>query len=163
MHKHETKAPAERRKKTRSEISRNNKMREITKHQQQQSSRLCWSDVASLHADCERMLLLPTRVAPVLRDKEITDKVTNRAELARLAGIMLKDVREYQEQLAEIRKLWLGKVGAADSPDDLVNAIVIGEKYESWNASYQTVVLENLMNILDIINTVLPPEQQMKV
>jgi hypothetical protein len=163
MHKHETKAPAERRKKTRSEKTREVKSREIAKQQAQQSSRLCWSDVASLHADCEGMLLLPTRIAPVIRNKEITDKVTNRSELARLSAILLKDVREYQGQLAQIRSMWQGKSGAADSPDDLLNAIMIGEKYENWNASYQTVVIDNLLNILDIINTVLPPEQQIRV
>lgn len=163
MRKSDAKKPAPRRKKTNAEISRINKQAEAAKQAEKKDKQLSWDELAAVDQDCRGMLALPGRVTPLLRDGELIKKVKSTAALTRVSKILLDDIKKYRKALDNIQKQWEGKSGGAVDPDDYLTAIVIFENYDNWINSWNSVVMPNLIYIIDMFNDVLPQEEKLSV
>lgn len=164
MKKNQQRPPGQRKKKTNDQIRKENRERDRERAEQKQKDvHLRWEELKSLHNSCKEYLQLPARVAPFLRNEEMMNKVSSPAELKRLASIMSRDVETYADELNKIEGEWMNRTGRADEGDEVMEAILIGQKYDNWYHSFTNVVMPNLIEITEMINEILPQNQKIEV
>lgn len=163
MHKHEGNTSAARKKKTKNEQKHDQRRAAQKKEEAKKAAELSWNDIADLHNKCLGMLSIPGKIVPVLRDKEVQEKVSSLAQLNRHSSILVRDTEVFQTKLRDVRSQWEGKEGRAASPDEVIEAIFVGEGYRAWIDEFTEVVLPTVGSILDMVNDVLPEESKIVI
>lgn len=111
-----------------------------------------WDDIELCYKECVALSTQPTAVLPLMRNEKFIEQLDNRKEFIADAGILAKDVKEYFARLTAIHDKHVGKTGPAQTPDDLMTALMISEEYNNWLESYQTVVMPTTVKMLALFN-----------
>jgi hypothetical protein len=109
-----------------------------------------WDDLKRVYMDCRALSVVPAEVLPLLKDQEKLSKVTNPLELVNQAKVLSQDVQHYNSKLVEIHNKHQNRNGNSRSPDELMRILQIGEEYQEWLYSYQTVVTPTVATILEL-------------
>lgn len=159
-----THRPAERKKPTNAEISQNRARSQVRREQEHRKQKnLCWDDLHALHRECATLLTAAAPVAQLLRNKELLDAMgENITKLSKMAQALLSDVKDYRDRLDNIKAQHEGKTGGEDDATFLLTAYTIGEEYQQWILSYNTVVLSNIQGIMDLAQSCLPAEKKLQ-
>lgn len=109
-----------------------------------------WDDLNRLHQECNAVSITPSQLLPMLRDPSQIEKVDDKEKLISAAKVLSRDVVDYKNKLNEIYQMHSDRSGNCQSPDEVMSCINIGELYQNWLYSYQTVVLPTQILILDL-------------
>lgn len=164
MKKHKGHHSVDRRKRTRAEVTHINKRREVMAKQQavqQQTQAPTWDDLNGLLGACRELLQKTSPVSQLFVNKELIEAMgDNVTHLRDLATTLNKDVKEYVEALNQIAGQHAGKTGIITDPDELFAMYGVGENYQRWMESFQTVVLPTITDIFLLANSFLPADKQ---
>jgi hypothetical protein len=75
-----------------------------------------------------------------------------------MANTLLRDVKIYQLSLDDIAAKHHGRTGGDLDGTLLFESLVIGEEYQQWLASFNTVVVAGVHDVLDLVDTVINPD-----
>lgn len=117
---------------------------------QAQAPTFTWEEVDEQYTQLEPKCAFIGTLVPFLRNKDLTSKLKDPAEVTRLVQIAQNDTFALLEKLRKIRASYNSKSGAAKSEDELFNMIEVSEEYVEWAYQYDSVVLPNLNKIFDI-------------
>lgn len=122
-----------------------------------QATNACWDELKQLRDGCLLALANSARIIPILRNQEILEAmdksvVHNLVELGQVIG---KDTTDFRERLEAIHEEHKHLSGGSNSPDDLMGAIVIGERYNEWFAQYNAVVSPSIQQVLTMADNTL--------
>lgn len=108
-----------------------------------------WDDLIRLHAECQALSVTPSQVLPLLKDQEALSQVKDTSTLVQQASVLQKDVMEYKTRLEAIYSKHSQRTGSTQSPDELMYVLTLGEEYQEWMHSYQSVVIPVVQTILE--------------
>lgn len=111
-----------------------------------------WDDLARVYLECRALSVAPAQVLPLLKDPQKLAKVKSPETLVDQAKVLSKDVEQYNARLETIHTKHAGQSGSSDDPDVLMQALSIGEEYQTWLVSFQTVVMPMVGEILEQFN-----------
>lgn len=109
-----------------------------------------WDYLSEMHKNCAAYTCVPALLTPFIRNEELLARVPDNAQLTEMATVLAKDVQTFAAKLNEIRQLHADKVGSTKDPDDHMRCIGINENYIRWALSYESVVIPQVLAILDI-------------
>jgi hypothetical protein len=107
-----------------------------------------WDDLNTVYLECCAVSTTPATTLPLIKDVELVEKVENKQELIESAGMLSRDAKEYAERLEAIHSKHKEFSGKTNSPEEMMFAMQLGEEYQNWLESYQTVVLPTTNKIL---------------
>lgn len=161
MKKQDSHHANERRKKTNAEVSADRRKRDIQQKQQINNSKPKWDDLNNVLAGCRQLLGSVRPVAGILANKELMEKMGDEVvKLRDMAAILNRDVTEYVSALNSIAQNHEGKTGVIENDSDLIHMFTIGEKYEQWSTSFESVVVSGIQDIFSIVNKYLPENER---
>lgn len=128
-------------------------------HAENEASDNCWDEIEQLRMCCLELMTKPGGIIGLLRDREAIARAASKDDLLEEAKILQADMEEYRHRLEVIYDRHKDRSGSATNPDDLTNALHVGELYTEWMNSFQTVVLPTLASIS---NNLLGGEEIMK-
>jgi len=111
-----------------------------------------WDDLNTVYMDCRALSVVPAEVLPLLRNAERVSKVKDPVDLVNKAKVLSKDVIHYNNWLKEIHNKHEERTGSSDNPNQLMEILGIGEEYQEWLVSYQTVVTPTVVTILEVFD-----------
>ena len=122
-----------------------------TIEQGQNNENTAWDDLENLYLECKALSMQVVKVIPLMNNMEALKKlnVKDRPKVAELAKVISSDFQEYMKRLDEIRANHKGKSGGYKDEDELMEIIVIGEKYSKWMSSFQLVLLPTVGQFSD--------------
>lgn len=112
-----------------------------------------WDDLNTVYMDCRALSVIPAEVLPLLRDKDKLEAVKDPQDLLNKAKVLNKDVIHYNQWLHNIHLKHQNRSGDSDNPNQLMEILGIGEEYQEWLMSYQTVVTPTVATILEVFDT----------
>jgi hypothetical protein len=107
-----------------------------------------WDDLEKVYLECCAVSTTPATVLPLIKNAELVDKVEDRQELTESTAILTRDAKDYAQRLNEIHEKHRNYSGKADTAEEMMLAYSLGEEYQNWLVSYQTVVLPTTNKIL---------------
>lgn len=120
-----------------------------------------WDDLNGLNMACRELLQRTAPVSQLFVNKELLEAMgDNVTHLRDLASALNKDVKEYVDALNAIAQQHNGKSGVIDDPDQLMQMFSIGENYQRWMESFQSVVIPTVSDIFILTNKFLPSDKQ---
>lgn len=108
-----------------------------------------WEDLNHLYLECRATSSTPIQVLPLLKDKEKISAVPNPRLLVDQARVLSKDIEHYNNVLETIHKKHAMRNGDSLHPDELMEALSIGEEYQTWLSDFQSVVMPTVEEILE--------------
>lgn len=98
---------------------------------------------------CRSMLATGLSMVELFRNKELIAKLKNPDEVAKMATIFATDLQKYKESLQEIINSADSLKGSNvnDNTDLLLQTITIGQAYQEWIESYNSVVVPIQLDI----------------
>lgn len=117
------------------------------KHKPAVQSQGCWDDLKEVHATCLAAMASPLEIFSLLKDKQAVAAARDPGQLLEEAKVIQKDYADYRHALEVIQEQHSAKRGGTDSPDELMYALMIGEKYQDWLHSFETVVTPTVSSI----------------
>lgn len=109
-----------------------------------------WDDLSRLYMQCQALSTSPSQVLPLLKDSEQLAKVKDIHALKQQSEVLRKDAEAYKTRLENIQAKHAGRSGSTENPDELMFVLALGEEYQEWLHSYQSVVLPTVQNILQL-------------
>ncbi len=112
-----------------------------------------WDWLRDVHVNVKKYMSSPAVVLPFLNDPQLTTNIMAKgrtAELANLVNMLTVDMRTYVERLTSLHAKHSARRGSSSGPDDLLNSITLGQEYMRFMASYESVVIVHLDQILEI-------------
>ena len=109
-----------------------------------------WDYLSEVHKNCAAYTCIPAMLLPFVRSDELVAKVPDNSQLTDMMTVLAKDVQTFATNLNKIRQLHADQVGAPKNPDDHMRCIGINENYIRWALSYESVVIPQVLAILDI-------------
>lgn len=126
---------------------------------QSQPKELCWDDLNRLNAECRTAFSVVDPVIAIIRNTELVERLgTQAARLRGMANALLRDVKIYQASIADIAAKHTGRTGGELDGTLLFDSIIIGEEYQQWLASFHSVIVAAVADILDFVDTVINPQ-----
>lgn len=113
-----------------------------------------WDDLNKLYLECIAVTTTPARVLPLVKNKELLEKIENVKDLKESLTILTKDVVSYSEKLNSIKAKHEGKTGKVVNEDDILFSYSLVSEYQKWLESYQIVVLPNAFKILNMFDEI---------
>lgn len=110
-----------------------------------------WSDLARGHDPSQARLETIDQLLAIVDGPEAAAIRELRPEIAERADILRRDRASYQTQLDAIAAQHAGRTDVCRNSDELMAVIQIGEEYQRWNDSFQSVVVPNTQFILDAL------------
>ena len=160
---HNSHRTVEMKKKTRAEVTRDNRQRThapVNTHQPKPDLPT-WDDLNGLHHACRQLLCTVQPVASIFVSKELIEALgDNVIKLRDMATTLNNDVKEYVDALNEISNNHQGKTGPITEGDELLQMLAVGEQYHAWTDSYQSVVVPTIGDIFALTNSFLPSDKQ---
>lgn len=136
--------PNEMKKRTRAEQTAINKARTA-----KEPKPLGWKDMHNLHRKCEMMFLSIAPALDVMESEQVREALGERVgQMNTMANALKRDVKLYRDQLESIGAEAAGKTGGEDDPTLMLVGLRMGEEYRQWMFSFQTVVLQNVTDIM---------------
>lgn len=108
----------------------------------------CWDELKQLYDGCMLALTNSARIIPILRNHEVMGNFEDINGAIELGKVISKDTTEYRHRLEAIHAEHSQLQGGSQSPDVLMAAIMIGERYQEWYNSYTSVVAPSIQNFL---------------
>ena len=115
----------------------------------QQEKNNCWDELNSLYVSCGELLTTPAPIAMALRDRAVVANCRDAEALKADSKILARDMQSYKESLENIKKGHAGKTGGTENPDELMNSFDMGEQYQQWIMSFQSVVIPTVQSLSD--------------
>lgn len=112
-----------------------------------------WDDLERVYLECRALSVTPAQVLPLLRDPARIKQVEDVKSLTENAQVLSKDVMIYNQRLANIHSKHENKKGSATDPDELMTVLSIGEEYQDWLYSFQTVVMPSVGTVMQMFST----------
>lgn len=109
-----------------------------------------WDDLQRLYMECQAISTTPSQVLPLLKDSEKLAKIQDTQSLIQQSKVLHKDAETYKQRLMAINAKHAGRSGSTQNPDELMYVLALGEEYQEWLHSYQSVVLPTVQNILEM-------------
>jgi hypothetical protein len=109
-----------------------------------------WNANLVLWRECAAQSIIPGAVAPLMRNKELIEKLEKPQEFVDLAKMLDKDVKSFADRLESIHSRHADRDGSATDPDDKMEALSIGEEYLAWSDDYSNVVTPTVTQMCDI-------------
>ena len=109
-----------------------------------------WNDLNQVYLNCHALALSPSRIMPLVKDPAQLENVENGTALVDQIKVLSKDVAYYNQRLKDIHSKHVNRTGSTTSPDELMTVLRIGEEYQEWLVSYQTVVMPLVVSILEV-------------
>lgn len=107
----------------------------------------CWDELKGLHRYCVELLSTPAPIATALSNRDIVSKCKDAGVLVHDARLLKQDMEVYSQRLQAILASHSDKSGGTDDPDQLMEALDIGEQYQQWIDSFQSVVVPTVQAI----------------
>jgi len=149
-----------RRKKTRAEISDHNRKRDLQQKHNEVIQQPKWEDLDVLHRHCIDLLGAMRPVSAIFVDKELLAAMGNNIlSLRDMAASLTNDIKEYSSVLRDIRAKHEGKTGVIEDPNDLFAMYGLGEEYNRWTASYESVIIPTIQDIMNLVRQFLPEDK----
>lgn len=111
-----------------------------------------WDDLKRAYLECRGITVMPLSVTTLMTNEEMVSKIKDIDELKKQALVLSKDIKYYNDKLDEIHNRHKDRVGNCTDENDLVHCLNIGEEYQEWLISYQTVVMPTVNSILTMFN-----------
>jgi|DEB19_MinimDraft_2_1074335.scaffolds.fasta_scaffold14054_3 hypothetical protein len=120
---------------------------------------LCWDDLHRLNLECRGAFSVVDPVVAIIRNADLVTRLgENATRLRGMANTLLRDVKIYQLSLDDIAAKHHGRTGGDLDGTLLFESLVIGEEYQQWLASFNTVVVAGVHDVLDLVDTVINPD-----
>lgn len=142
---HRAHAPASR-KRTRDEQKHLNKAREMAR-----AKPLAWDDIEALYKRCCQMFGSTAPAIQILKNEDLRAALGDDIRrLTTMGDTLNRDAAMYYSQLENIHSKHAGNTGGSDDPTLMIAALQLGEEYRQWIFSFQTVVLTNVTEIIEL-------------
>lgn len=122
-----------------------------------------WDVLSGFSAAVGQMTNVPALLIPYLGNRELIDKIGDRARFFRLSAILENDVRRMTQQYRDIRSLHDGRRGGTTNEREWMQAIDISEKYRGWAQDFDDVVIPTFSDMLAMILEVEPSARDITV
>lgn len=120
---------------------------------------LCWDDLHRLNLECRTAFSVIDPVVAIIRNTELVERLgDNATRLRGMANTLLRDVKIYQLSLDDIGAKHHGRSGGDLDGTLLFESLIIGEEYQQWLASFNTVVVAGVHDVLDLVDKVINPD-----
>ena len=152
-----------RRTKTQAEITAQNKRKiRVAAAEEALKPNPSWDDLVGVHQSCKYLLGTVRPVASLFVNQElVTAMGDNVTKLRDLASALNKDVAEYVQVLNAIAAKHEGRTGVIDDVADMLTVWTIGDEYNQWTASFESIVVPTVRDIFALANSFLPSDQQL--
>lgn len=120
---------------------------------------LCWDDLHRLNLECRTAFSVVDPVVAIIRNNELVERLgDNASRLRGMANTLLRDVKIYQQSLEDIAAKHHGRIGGDLDGTLLFESLVIGEEYQQWLASFNSVVVAGVHDVLDLVDRTVNPD-----
>lgn len=109
----------------------------------------CWDELHGLYANSVDLMASIYPITEALRDRAAVARCRSQSELLRDAQILARDQEEYRARLSSIYATHKDRHGGTDDPNELMQALHIGEQYSHWMSSFEAVVLPTVRSLRD--------------
>jgi hypothetical protein len=113
-----------------------------------------WDSLNEMYKNCGAYTIIPALLGPFIQNKELVQLIPDPAALAESMSVLAKDVKTYADGLNAIRNQHANKSGSSADPDDLMHCIRIHENYIKWATSYESVVVPQIVAVLEQFESV---------
>lgn len=110
-----------------------------------------WDTLAGLSASAGQLLHLPSILIPFLRDEKAMESVTDKGHLKSLMKLIEQDVRQFSRSYDQLRQRHSHRSGAETDANDLMDSIQVYQDYVEWSASFQELVMPNVIELLEVL------------
>ncbi len=110
-----------------------------------------WDDLEAKRQVCLQMLLSPSLLLPILRNKEIEAKIDNVNNVNILASLIAKDLLKFQLYHERISARHAGKTGGSMDPNDHMEAVMLFNEYVTFAEQFQANVIPNVQSLSEIL------------
>lgn len=117
----------------------------------------CWDDLKEVHRQCLQMMASPMEIFALFKNKQALAAARDTSALLAEAKIIQNDYVDYRHALEVIYEQHSERSGGTENPDELMDALMIGEKYQGWMHSFDTVISPTLQSIA--VNLLNEPEE----
>ena len=107
----------------------------------------CWDELFSLRQTCLETMGSVSPIISCLKNPEHVQKCESKENLVKEAKVLKKDLEDYRFRLEHIHSNHQHKTGGTDDFDELMECLNIGEQYQEWLASFQTVVIPTVESL----------------
>lgn len=112
-----------------------------------------WDYLIEMHKNCAAYTCVPALLTPFVRNNELVSRVPDSSNLTEMFTVLAKDVQTFATNLEKIRQKHADKTGSPKDPDDHMRCIGINENYIQWALSYESLVIPQVLAILDVFET----------
>ena len=112
-----------------------------------------WDDLHNIYIQCRALSVTPAQVLPLMKNPEYMAKIQDSQELLRIAKLLAEQVPFYNEILNKIHQGHANKRGSTQDANELMECLEVGEHYQQWMNEYQTYVMPNVEQILQLFQT----------
>jgi hypothetical protein len=110
--------------------------------------------------NCRSLVGLVSTTGPMLSDPEVMSIGKTDDSLVRLSNALLKDLRSYKAQLADLSQASEKLNEIRDDMDFLPAAIEVGQKLVDWETKFRQVVIPLNAQVHDRISELVTPTTQ---
>lgn len=114
-----------------------------------QQNLLVWDAVSEANLNARAFFLLPAQIVPLVRNEKYTPYI-DIGKVHELLGTLDRDVSDFRRKLNDITARHANRKGGASDADDHMRALNVAEAYQTWGASYESVILPTIASITDI-------------
>ncbi len=108
-----------------------------------------WDTINQFGGVALSLSYIPARIIPFLRNEEFMAKIPDRENTANQIRSIVNDVTAYSERLKTIVAKHEGRSGSSSSPDEHMDALMVGEDYINWCLEFEGVVLTTVVDVLE--------------
>jgi hypothetical protein len=116
-----------------------------------------WNDLDELYARLVPLCTFPARLGTLLGDRDVVAALPDVKAVTERAKIFAADLDVYARRLMGIHARHRGRTGPITNADENLVSIQIFEAYVQWEASYQSVIMPNLLFIQEQFAAVVEP------
>jgi hypothetical protein len=106
------------------------------------------NDLKRMDSECQNMLKETARFSPYLTNRELVE-AGDIEQINNNASILSKDTMQLRKELDDIR-LKIPKQLNPNKTDDVMLGLQLGEKYSTWQESYERAVLPTIQRLADL-------------
>lgn len=129
-----------------------------TSSHQRQEPEFTWEDLNNCYRQLSNMCVqVPQQINELIGNRDAVAALKNPSDVAAKAEILLRDVQHYAHGLTAIHRKHRERTGAASTPDEVMDQIMINEEYQNWNDSYSLVVLPHVQAIITAFASIEQP------
>lgn len=119
-----------------------------------------WDTINEFSAVAFGLSRIPAQLIPFLRNETLMANIKDRLNVANQIRSISNDVKVYGQSLQEIASRHHSKRGSTATPDEHLEALMVGEDYINWCVQFQGVVLSTVVDVLEQFAHTSSPESE---